>query len=224
MPMSRRLGLVLALLLFVLVAPADEQKKLKGLPLAVKPAQEEHIADLVVTAAGQKCDNWSWAAGVETLLKRRDVDLEQQFWLLRAYAGTVCISPLGDVEKLASAINGEYVLDDGRKVRLVARFLPGPPSQTDWMIMSLRRGHPFLLLWRGHAYLVQGLLFDEYIAPTGARLFEIRELRLLDPFAQGDQQRVTFVKGRDDASEIDGTLDVDATFIKPPNWLEPGKN
>lgn len=215
--------MVSVLLLLALAASAQDPKKLKGMPLAVRPGQEEQITDLAVAPASQKCDNWSWAAGVETLLERQDVDLEQEFWLLRAYAGTVCISPLGDAQKLVSAINGEYVLDDGRKVRLAARFLPGPPDQADWMIMSLRRGHPFLLLWRGHAYLVQGVVFDEYIAPTGARLFEIREFRLLDPFAQGDKQRVTFVKGRDDAGEIAGTLDVEATFIKPPNWLQPGK-
>ncbi|HXE91986.1 MAG TPA: hypothetical protein VNK82_13600 [Terriglobales bacterium] len=221
--MARALRLLSVLVLCALAASAQDPKKLKGMPLAVKPAQEEQIGDLAVARAGQKCDNWSWAAGVETLLQRQDVKLGQEFWLLRAYAGTVCVSPLGDAEKLASAINGEYVLDDGRKVRLAARFLPGPPAQADWMILALRRGHPFLLLWRGHAYLVQGVIYDEYIAPTGARLFEIREFRLLDPFAEGDQQRVTFVKGRDDAAELAGTLDVEATFIKPPNWLEPGK-
>ncbi|MGH9579964.1 MAG: hypothetical protein ACRD2R_03140 [Terriglobales bacterium] len=191
--------------------------------MAVRPNQSETMEAPAVTPAAEPCDNWAWAAGLESLLASQEVALQREFWLFKAHGGLLCLSPVPDPAGLAAYIPGEYVLDDGRKVRLEAQFTPGAPSNTDELIMSLRRGHSFLLVWRGHPYLVYGAVFDEYIARTGARLFEIRELKLINLLpAKEEDRKVAFVKGRDDPGEIQGVLTVNATFVQPPNWLHPG--
>ncbi len=204
----------------LLAAGRDKQK---GIPVAVKPNQSETVAAPAVTPAPEPCDNWAWAAGVESLLRAQDVALDREYWLFKAHGGLLCLSPLPDPAALTAYIPGEYVLEDGRKVRLEAQFTAGAPRNADEVIMSLRRGHPFLLLWRGHTYVVYGVVFDEYIAATGARQFEIREMKLLSLLPGSEEQRtVSFVKDRDDLSEVQGTLTVRAHFVQPPNWLRPG--
>jgi hypothetical protein len=198
-------------------SPAVADKKKPAFYL--RAGQKEQIAGFTAVTAAHKCPNWAWAAGVETLLRAQDVAIRQQYWVYKANGSEVCV-PLGDWESLARLVPGEYQLDDGRKVRLEARHTVGAPVAPDDLIAAVRRGQPVMIAWRGSVYLLQGVLFDEYISLTGVRRFEIREMQLANPYvAEGEERVATFVKGRDDPSEIAGTLVISATFIKPPDWL-----
>ncbi|MGH8700973.1 MAG: hypothetical protein ACREVR_07320 [Burkholderiales bacterium] len=197
-------------------SPAADKKKPA---FYLRAGQKAEIAGFTAVTAEQKCPNWAWAAGVETLLRAQDVAIRQQHWVYKANAGDVCV-PLGNWESLARLIPGEYQLDDGRKVRLEARYTEGASIPPDDLIAALRRGQPVMIAWRGNVYLLHGVLFDEYISLTGVRRFDIKEMQLTNPsFAEGEERVTSFVKGRDDPAEIQGTLEINATFIKPPNWL-----
>ena len=217
MSSARLIAAIVALA--VLCGPSSAADKKKPPAFYLRGAQKEQIAGFTAVTAAQKCANWAWAAGVETLLRAQGVELRQPFWVQKASGSELC-TPLGNWESLARQVPGEYQLDDGRKVRLEARYAVGPPTAPDDLIAAVRRGQPVLLGWRGNVYLLHGVLFDEYISLTGVRRFEIKEMMLTSlVIPEGEERTTSFVKGRDDPSEIQGTLEIHATEIKPPDWL-----
>ena len=78
-------------------------------------------------------------------------------------------------------------------------------------------------IWKGHAYLLKGVVYSEFlISSNGAKVFEINELKLLDPTATKPEERaVSFLRDRDDANEIDGVMDVRVTPDDGQSWLNP---
>ncbi len=199
----RRLGrTALLVLLLAISAQADKPKRQQ---YYLKPDQTVELRDPKLVAAKQNCANWGLAAGLETMLAGQKVELDQNFWVMRLSYGEVC-ADLPSIDLLAKVVNQEFVLDDGRHVRLELRFTPGAPTHIDDVLMGLKRQQASLLLWRGHPYYLVGMTYDEHIGSNGSRLFEIKELRLADTFA--NQPAVTFHKGRDNAQEIDGILSV----------------
>jgi hypothetical protein len=132
--------------------------------------------------------------------------MDQAFWVMRLNGGELCVDELPKIEALSRVVNKEFVLDDGRHVRLGLRFVPGPPVDLDSVIAGIKLQQVSLLVWRGHPYYLTGVTYDERIGRDGTRFFEVKELRLADTFAK--QPNITFQKGRDDADQISGILTV----------------
>lgn len=230
-----RTSLAVAALAMAVFLPAAG-KKIKGVPLAKRPNQVAEIADVALTPAGQSCVNWAWAAVLESVLRQQQVDLAQTFWVRKMNGGDICLDrPLivhesgrraapsdiqpQDLEALADAITGSYTLDSGRKFNLVARSSPGLPEEPNALIAEARAGRPILLFWRNRAYLLYSIVYDEYIYPTGQRMFITRELKLLDPLASAEKQKVSFMVGEDNPAEIEGVVQVTATPIEGTKWM-----
>jgi hypothetical protein len=211
-------GFVVLLLIAAVAAPSPAAKK-KGIPLLLNVGVMAELPSPPAASVAQKCENWAWAAGVEAILRIQDVPLDQHYWVLKSDGGEVCLESLAPLEQIARVINGEYVLDDSRKVRLEARYAVGSPANLDSIILGLRAGRPALLVWKGHAYILYGVVYDEYISPTGHRFFDIRELKLVDPFYDEDRRLVSFVKDRDDPADIGGTFELTAIPILPTDWM-----
>ena len=176
-----------------------------------KPGQVVVAAEVPKSyvAAAQPCDNYAWAAAVEMLLRQKQVSLPQRDWVMKAYGGYKCISPLSaeDYADLLRYLNGDYALTPERRVRIEAEFDPGAPTTPDAFIAAFRAGEPLLLVWKGKAYVWYGAVYDEYIHVTGNRMFELLELKLLDPLAKSEKERtISFVKGKDDPNQIDGVM------------------
>lgn len=194
-----------AVFAFALVAHATDKKQQQSFYL--KPDQTVDIAaGTKMTTARQNCENWAMAAGVETLLQRQNVNLDQSFWVMRLNGGELCVDPAPSIEALSLVVNKEFVLDDGRHVRLEVHFVPGPPVDVDAVIAGLKLQQLTLLLWRGHPYYLTGITYDERIGRDGTRFFEVKELRLANTYAK--MPGITFEKGRDDPSEIQGILSI----------------
>ena len=176
----------------------------------LKPDQTADLAsETSLVTAKQDCENWALAAGLETILQRQNVALDQNFWVMRLNGGELCLTDLPTIEALTRVVNKEFVLDDGRHVRLEVRFVPGPPVDIDSVIAGLKLQQVSLLLWRGHPYYLTGITYDERIGRDGTRFFEVKELRLANTFAK--QPGATFEKGRDNPEEIQGILSVTVT-------------
>jgi hypothetical protein len=176
----------------------------------LKPDQSVDLAsNSKLVTAKQNCENWAVAAGLETMLQQRNVALNQNFWVMRLNGGELCLSDLPTIEALTQTVNKEFVLDDGRHVRLEIHFTPGPPVSIDPVIAGLKLQQISLLLWRGHPYFLTGVSYDERIGRDGTRFFEVKELRLANTFPK--LPGVTFEKGRDNPDEIQGILSVAVT-------------
>jgi hypothetical protein len=193
-----------------------DDKKPQGATLLARPNQIVDINGLKMPELAQKCENFGWAAGVELILRMQGVSLDQKYWVTKMDSGEVCQQQLRPMDELAQVIDGEYLLDPGRKVRLKAKYTHGAPTVLDDMIVSIREGSPWLFVWKGHPYLVDGLMYDEFIGPNNARIFMVKEIKLLDVMATPDdpQRQVTFVRGRDSLDQVDGTMTVRATPVE----------
>ena len=222
--MHRRFRALVVLLLIAAVSAPSPAAKKKKIPLLLNAGVTAELPSPAAASAAQKCENWAWAAGVETMLRAQDVPLDQHYWVQKSDGGEICLESLASLDQIAKVVTGEYVLEDGRKVRLEARSVLGAPANLDSIILSLRRGQPALLAWKDHAYVIYGLVYDEYVSPTGHRIFDIREIKLIDPFYAEDARRlVSFVKDRDNPADINGTLEVTATPFTPTDWMHRGK-
>jgi len=210
---------VVLLLILAVSAPSPGADKKKRLPLLLNAGVTAELPSPPAGGVAQKCENWAWAAGVETILRTEDVPLDQHFWVQKSDGGEICLESLASLEQIARVINGEYVLEDGRKVKLESRYTVGAPANLDSIILGLRGGRPALMVWKGHAYILYGVVYDELVSPTGHRFFDIRELKLVDPFYDDERRLVSFVRERDDSADIGGTFEVTSTFILPTDWL-----
>ncbi|HET8888056.1 MAG TPA: hypothetical protein VFQ41_04065 [Candidatus Angelobacter sp.] len=196
--------------LLLAIAFQQHVDKKQGQNYYIKPDQSADLAsDTKLVTAKQSCENWALAAGLETMLQQQKVALDQNFWVMRMNGGELCLSDLPTIEALTRAVNKEFVLDDGRHVRLEIQFTPGPPVSIDPVIAGLKLQQVTLMLWRGHPYYLTGLTYDERIGRDGTRFFEVKEIRLANTFAK--LPGVTFEKGRDDPGEIQGILSVTVT-------------
>lgn len=197
-------------LLIALSLQAADQKQ--GQQYYLKPDQTADVsAETKLNTAKQSCENWAVAAGLETMLQRQNVQLDQNFWVMRMNGGELCVDDTPTIDALKLVVNHDFVLDDGRHVRLEIQFTPGPPVSIDSIIAGLKLQQVTLLLWRGHPYYLTGVTYDERIGRDGTRFFEVKEIRLANTYPK--LPGATFLKGRDDPAEIQGILSVSATTL-----------
>ena len=127
---------VILFLVLILSALATGQKQQQS--YYIKPDQTADLpADTKLITAKQNCENWALAAGLETMLQRQNVSLDQNFWVTRWNGGELCLSDLPTIDTLRLMGNRDFVLDDGRHIRLEIHFVPGPAGE-------YRRNHHWL--------------------------------------------------------------------------------
>src|SRR5258708_38094991 len=204
MRLLRQTTALALLLVFSFSAGGNMQKQQQQ--VYVKPDQTADLAPAKMSTAKENCENWALAAGLETLLQRQNVGLDQSFWVMRLNGGELCVPELPSMDALARVVNKEFVLEDGRHVRLELHFVPGAPVDIGAVIAGLKQQQLSLLLWRGHPYYLAGVTYDERIGRDGSRVFVVKELRLADTYAK--QPGVTFQRDHDNADEIAGTLTI----------------
>src|SRR6476661_2270589 len=136
--------------LFIALSLQAADKK-QGQQYYLKPDQTADLAaETKLNTAKQNCENWAVAAGLETMLQRQNVPLDQSFWIMRLNGGELCLTDMPTIDALTQAVDKEFVLDDGRHVRLEIHFEPGPPVNVDPLIARLKLQQVTLLLLRGH--------------------------------------------------------------------------
>lgn len=199
----------------LLAAAGWADNKPKRIPLLKRPNQAVDINGLKVPAPAQKCENFGWAAGLELLLRMQGVALDQKYWITKLEGGELC-RELRPLQELAETVNGEHQMNDGHRVQLQLKYTKGAPAVLDDLIVSVREGSPWLLAWKGHPYLVDGLVYDEFLGPNNARIFIMKEIKLLDPLAapDSDQRQVSFLRERDNLGDVEWTMTVRAQRVE----------
>jgi len=170
--------------------------------------RKQHIEmqDVQFKAADQTCENWSWVAGITDMAAISGARIDQQYLIDRLYGGSVCLTSAGDFDDLAHRISHDYVLLDGQKFRIEAQYTSGAPTQADPLIMSIRQSRPLMMMWRNRAYLLTGMDYDEYISPTGNRMFMVTALKFFDPAAEEGKHEVVFSRDQDNPDDLNGVL------------------
>lgn len=197
-----RIAFAAAVLALALTAFAADKKSSTGYPTRHTDLLVD-IEGLTVAAPQQKCENWAWAAALQSVLRAQKIDLPQSYWVDRASGGR-CEDAAPTLEETARLLEGELHNQDGDRVHVSTRLIDGAPRVLDELLVNLGAGRAALIYWRSHAYVLQGVLYDEAVYPSGNKLYEARELRLLDPAAPGSASK--FVRGSDKAEDIDGVL------------------
>ena len=159
-------------------------------------------------AAERPCANWSWVTGIVDMAEMRGAHLDQQYLVDRLYGGSVCLDSPGDLDDLAQRISHDYVLPDGQKFVLSAKFTPGCPTQADSLILSVRQQRPIMMLWHNRSYVLTGMIYDEYIAPTGNKMFIVKELQFFDPAGEEGKRAISFVRDRDNPDDLNGVIEL----------------
>ena len=170
--------------------------------------QHVELADVHFKSADKACENWSWVAGIVDMAETRGAHIDQQYLIDRLYGGSRCLPSAGDLADMAQRISHDYVLDDGQKFRIEAQFTPGAPTQADPLILSIRQLRPVMLVWRSRCYLLTTMDYDEYIAPTGSKMFIVTALGLFDPVAPEGKRDVTFSRDVDNPNDLNGVVDL----------------
>jgi hypothetical protein len=204
--------LIAMLLLFggVYLHAGDKAARKPTQSYQLRPDQTADLPAGKLVTAKQSCENWAMAAGLQMMLEKKGVSLDQNFWVMRLNYGELC-ADLPSVDALAQVVNHEFVLNDGRHVRLELEFTPGAPGQVDSVIAGLQQQQVALLIYHGHPYYISGVTYDEYIGKDGSRLFVIKELRLANTFA--GKPGIAFERGRDNPDEIQGIVTVNVSAI-----------
>src|SRR3954463_12729656 len=208
----RRLLAVVLIFLFALPLSAGKKKSL-GTMYRKADQKVELPGGTSLGTAHRKCENYAWAAIVEAMMRAQQVTIPQDDWAERTSGGMKCYTTLDDYGQRAKALNGDYTLDTGRKIRIQADFIVGGAS-ADAMIYSLRVGRPLMVVWNGRPYMLTGLVYDEMIHSSGkAHAFVIRELHLLDAAQpEGAPNRSVVVKKENDTDTqiagLDGVMSV----------------
>ncbi|MGH9579431.1 MAG: hypothetical protein ACRD2R_00430 [Terriglobales bacterium] len=186
---------------------------------AKKPAEAEADSDILadteeVAAEAERppCVSWSWAAGVEAVLRAQGVNLDSMFWLMKSYGGEKCTDQLGNVASLAQAVQGDYTLDDGTRVRVDATVLGGFPDGNQ-MVSRHEQGIEYIVVWKGHPYVTSGYggvkrVTQDRLGGTVMVEYVLETVDLVDPY-QG--RRVTFSRETDSLQEIGAVVQLVVT-------------
>ena len=134
-----RLAFRCVLFLLLVVALNADDKKKQQQAYYVKPAQTADLDAPKLVTTKQECENWAMAAGLEAMLKQQNVSIDQSYWVMSVYGGELCVPEMPSIEAFAQVVNREFVLDDGRHVRLELHFTPGAPSNTS-LLMDVWEG------------------------------------------------------------------------------------
>jgi hypothetical protein len=123
-------------------------------------------------------------------------------------AALPCLPTFGSFEPIKQAIDGIYTRADGSQVALTGAYHYGVPTDVAGMIRSITDGRPFIFAWQGHAWVAYGIKYFQ-IAPGAVQFTEIELIDPLSELSEGRRpQFSSFVVGRDNFAEINGTFEL----------------
>lgn len=190
----------------------------------VNPDQVAEIAEAAqqFARAERPCANYGWAAAVQTLLQGTGVTLTQDQWVTKVSGGAKCLLSVDDYSVMTQGVEGEYALGNGRRVRIRTLVQGGAPTIVDSLIVQLRAGRTYIVLWNDKAYLLGGILYDDHMRSYTSHTYLVKELRLVDPMvAPGKPGRtVVFKREKDNANEILGLIALSVTELQPGQLSE----
>ncbi len=206
--MFRRYCLFVPVLACAITSSAEKRT---GVSLTKLPTKTEEIKALMIPVPKQRCPNWAWAAAVEMMLARQNVDIKQTDWILKANGGELCVESTPVLDDIKRVVTMNHVQPDGSKIHIKG-IVTRDASDVGYIVTSVRDQRPLMMLIGGQVLVLQSVVYDEYIYPNNQRVFEIVKMVLLDPYGG---KPVVFDKGVDDTSQIGGIFEVRVGPVEP---------
>ena len=103
------------------------------------------------TRAQEKCASDAWVAAVTVVMKEQGVPYPPRYWSERLF-GDACLSDIA-VASVASRIDGDYTLDDGKKLHLATTVTSGLPAAAQ-IVASVDERRPLIVKWQNQPLIV----------------------------------------------------------------------
>ncbi len=144
-----------------------------------------------------QCADWGWGVIVSQMLTDKGVPFDAEYWVDKTFGSTRCLAKVPSAATMAAAIDGDYTLDDGSKVRIKTSV--GVPGATG-VVEGIDKNRPFIVVWRGIPYLAAGVRGVKEIYGDGSVSYIISQMTLTNPYLE---KTVTFVAEKDKESELE---------------------
>jgi hypothetical protein len=167
------------------------------------PNQEVRIDDLPIVKARSSGATAVLVAAIETILHDKNLCCGKD----DALADSVLSADPSSLKDLSVKLQGRQHLSDGRPIMVTAQYVPASAMNSGQIVQSLRDKHAMLMQWNSHVYVLYGTIFVETIDPnSGATMYAIRKLLLLDPRFSDERRQVSFNRETDDLGKVQGML------------------
>ena len=176
--------------------PEKATSKDEGTAPASKPAAPKSK----MPPQKDQCADWAWGAVVAASLSSQGVPFDASYWVDKTWGTGRCTATVGSASSLAGAIEGDYTLDDGSKVRI--QSLVGAPTGAG-VVDSLKGKRPVIVLWRGIPYMASGVRGVQMDNGDGSSTYYIREMTLNNSYLG---KSVTFNSEKDKESELEAVV------------------
>lgn len=149
----------------------------------------------------ERCADWAWGAAVAVALGAQGVPFDAAYWVDKTFGGTRCNKSLGSASSLTSSVDGDYALDDGRKVRISSRIgLPGGGA----MVAAAKQNRPMVVVWNGMPYVSSGICYDRVTYSDGSVEYVLKEIELTNPYLE---QSLAFKGNPSEIEAVQFTVD-----------------
>lgn len=101
--------------------------------------------------AQEKCASDAWVASVTAAMKEQGVPFGPRYWSERLF-GDACLNDIA-IASVASHIEGDYTLDDGKKLHLAATVTEGLPAAAQ-IVASVDERRPLIVKWKNQPLIM----------------------------------------------------------------------
>ena len=111
------------------------------------------------------------------------------------------------LKDIAAKLRGRQLLSDGRPIMVTAESIDPTAINGGMLIATLHEKHALLFEWNSHLYVCYGMTYlREIDYSTGAELFTIHKLLLLDTRYSDSRREAVFDRATDDVNKVQGML------------------
>ena len=148
------------------------------------------------------CESDAWAAAVTIILKQQGLAMSPQFWADKLF-NAPCVTGVR-LTKVGTGIEGNYTLENGRKIQVKSEALPGVPAGAD-LVAAMREKHSLLLQYQGQPWVSGNVEYIDNQYADGGKVYTVSRLILVDPLS-GKKQVLDF--SAQPAPVVQGSLQV----------------
>lgn len=102
---------------------------------------------------------------------------------------------------LGEKLRGKHYLDTALSIVVTDQYWPVASVRAEDIISSLMAQHPLLMVWSGHLYVVDGVIFDESRS-CNSHMYVIKKLLLVDTRFSDRRRYVSFDRQTDDWGKV----------------------
>jgi hypothetical protein len=144
--------------------------------------------EIRLATASQRCPEWCWAACIEAIFSFHRHPVSQRRIVEKVFGSDVCAPAIGP--QIVSAINGEWIDDDGDTFEANAdvlwdsQFSFGRPDAIIQAARELEADNPLIVGAMGHATMLTSMTYS-----GNGMAIQLNELVVRDPWPGNPNRR-----------------------------------